>query len=119
MKPFHLIAAITLLALTACHSDPIQATEAAQRVGQEVTVKDLCTNVTTSKHGNLFLTFGPKYPHETFTVFIPAKFAPLFDNPTKYVATEVTITGTVVSYKGKPEIVVTERKQIKITNPTP
>jgi hypothetical protein len=67
------------LVLTAWLSYPLAAqtaiiirdTEAAQHVGQNVTVEGTVVTVFTSKNGNTFLNFGARYPNQTFTGWIP------------------------------------------------
>ena len=49
----------------------IPDTEAAQHVGQKTTVEGVVTAVTNSGKGNTFINFGGKYPHQTFTGWIP------------------------------------------------
>jgi hypothetical protein len=49
----------------------ISGTEAAQHVGQRVTVEGVVIAVTNSGKGNTFINFGGKYPHQTFTGWIP------------------------------------------------
>ena len=46
--------------------------EAAQHVGQHVTVEGVVVKVFTSKNGNTFLNFSAAYPDQTFTGWIPA-----------------------------------------------
>jgi hypothetical protein len=48
-------------------------TEAAQHVGQKVTVEGIVVAVTNSGKGNTFMNFGEKYPHQTFTGWIPKR----------------------------------------------
>jgi hypothetical protein len=49
----------------------ITDTEAAQHVGQKVTVEGVVVAVTSSSKGNTFINFGAKYPNQTFTGWIP------------------------------------------------
>ena len=46
---------------------------AAQHVGQKVTVEGIVVAVTNSGKGNTFINFGGKYPHQTFTGWIPKR----------------------------------------------
>jgi hypothetical protein len=45
--------------------------EAAQHVGQKMTVEGVVVAVTNSGKGNTFINFGGRYPHQTFTGWIP------------------------------------------------
>jgi hypothetical protein len=58
----------------------IPDTEAAQHVGQQITVEGVVVKVFTSKSGNTFLNFGAPYPAQTFTGWIPAG-TPLASDP--------------------------------------
>ena len=92
----------------------IQDTEAAQHVGQHVTVEGTVAAVFTSKNGNTFLNFGSRYPSQTFTGLIP-KGSELAGGSTLagLKGKKVKITGTIeLLYKGKPEIKVMSKDQL-------
>jgi hypothetical protein len=88
-------------------------TEAAQHVGQHITVEGVVVKAFTSKNGNTFLNFGAPYPAQTFTGWIPAG-TPLASDPSlqSFQGKKVKITGTIQLYGGKPEIKVLSRDQI-------
>jgi hypothetical protein len=44
---------------------------AALHVGQKATVEGTVAVIFTSKNGNSFINFGGRYPHLTFTGWIP------------------------------------------------
>ena len=101
---------ITVLAQT---SMVIPDSEAAQHVGQDVTVEGIVTAVSTSRKGNAFINFGGVYPNQTFTGWIPtgtplASYASLQLLKGK----KVKITGRIELYRGKPEIRVLSKSQI-------
>jgi hypothetical protein len=52
----------------------VSETEAAQHVGQDVSVEGVVTAVSTSRKGNTFINFGGAYPNQTFTGWIPAGY---------------------------------------------
>ena len=52
----------------------IPDTEAAQNVGQHITVEGVVVKVFTSKSGNTFLNFGGRYPAQTFTRLDPGRY---------------------------------------------
>jgi DNA/RNA endonuclease YhcR with UshA esterase domain len=91
----------------------ITDTEAAQHVGQRVTVEGVVAKVFTTKSGNTFLNFGAPYPAQSFTGWIPAG-TPLASDPSlqSFQGKKVKITGTIQLYRGKPEIKVLSRDQI-------
>jgi DNA/RNA endonuclease YhcR with UshA esterase domain len=90
-------------------------TEAAQHVGQKVTVEGIVVAVTNSGKGNTFMNFGEKYPHQTFTGWIP-KDSELADASAlaSLEGKKIKITGTIELYKGKPEIKVMSKDQLAL-----
>jgi hypothetical protein len=92
----------------------IKDSEAAQFVGQSLEVRGLVVAVSTSRKGNAFINFGAPYPNQTFTGYIPAGTA-LANDPwlQSLRGKTVGITGLVELYKGKPEIRVSDKSQIK------
>jgi len=93
----------------------IPDSEAANHIGQEVTIEGLVTKVFKSKNGNTFLDFGGSYPDVTFVVWIPED-APEAADPSlaNLQGKKVKITGTIQLYRGKPEIKVSAKEQIVV-----
>ena len=93
----------------------IPDSEAANHVGQEVTIEGLVTKVFKSKNGNTFLDFGGSYPDVTFVVWIPED-APEAADPglANLQGKTVKVTGTIQLYRGKPEIKVSTQQQIVV-----
>jgi hypothetical protein len=92
----------------------IKDSEAAQYVGKNVEVRGTVAAVYTSRKGNTFLDFGGKYPRQTFTGYIPAGSELAGDSWTASLEGKtIAITGTVELYRGKPEIKVLSKDQIK------
>jgi DNA/RNA endonuclease YhcR with UshA esterase domain len=89
--------------------------EAAQHVGQAVSVEGTITKVFKSKNGNTFLNFGGNYPDVTFVVWIPED-APEATDPglVGLQGKKVKISGTIQLYRGKPEIKVSNKEQIVV-----
>ena len=89
--------------------------EAAQHVGQTVSVEGTITKVFKSKNGNTFLNFGGNYPDVTFVVWIPED-APEAADPglVSLQGKKVKISGTIQLYRGKPEIKVSTKEQIVV-----
>jgi DNA/RNA endonuclease YhcR with UshA esterase domain len=102
-----------LTALAAQTATVIPDTEAAQHVGQKATVEGVVTAVTNSGKGNTFINFGGKYPHQTFTGWIP-KDSELAGGSTLagLEGKKIKITGTIEIYKGKPEIKIMSKDQV-------
>lgn len=79
-----------------------------------MTVEGTVIVVFTSKNGNTFLDFGGRYPHQTFTGWVPARTALASDPELRSLEGKtVKITGTIDWYKGKPEIKISSKEQIQ------
>src|SRR5947207_13865291 len=107
------IAVLMLSGLCAQESKTYSASEAAKHVGETVTVADKVANVFESKAGNVFLNFGARYPNQVFTAFIPKDSTDQFPNAKELDGRTVSITGKIVLYKGKPEIVLDDPSMLK------
>ena len=69
--------------------------------------------VRVAANGNVYLNIGAPYPNQTMTIFIPAASASTF-TPTTFQRKQIMVRGTIVTYKGKPEIVVKLPAQIRV-----
>jgi len=95
----------------------IASKDAAKHIGDSVTVTAKVFGGKLFTPSNMtLLDLGGENPNQDLTVMIGgldrAKFsgAPEVD----YKGKDVTVTGKIISYKGKPEIVVTNPKQLKL-----
>jgi hypothetical protein len=91
----------------------IGADQAPNHIGQNVTVSGVVVAVFMSKAGNVFINFGDKYPHQTFTGWVPAG-SPFGNDPwlEQLEGKTVKITGIIKIYRRKPEIKITSKDQI-------
>jgi len=62
--------------------------------------------------GVTFIDMGGKYPNHTFTGIIFSNYADLFPNVESYSGKIIGVTGLVRNYKGKPEIILSNPRQI-------
>jgi len=77
-------------------------------------VRGLVVSVTTSPLGTTFINFGREYPNQTFAGFIEAGSKIATDELIAGLQGKIIgITGTIELHKGKPEIKITSRDQIK------
>ena len=76
-------------------------------------VADKVANVFESKAGNIFLNFGARYPNQVFTAFIPKDSADQFPNAMRLEGQTISVTGKIVLYRGKPEIVLDDPSMLK------
>ena len=92
----------------------IKDSEAIQYVGKEVEVRGRVVSVMTSPLGTTFINFGGEYPNQKFAGFIAAGSRIAADQRLTIIQGKtISITGTIVLYKGKPEISVVSADQIK------
>ena len=106
-----------LLAFSAsAQTNKITAGEAKDHVGE---VRTVCGKVASthfaskSKGEPTFLNLDEPYPKEVFTILIWGSDRAKFGAPeTKYKDVTICITGKITNYRGKPEIIATEPRQI-------
>jgi len=92
----------------------IKDSEAIQYVGQKAEVRGLVVSVTVSPLGTAFINFGKEYPNQTFAGFIAAGSKMERDQRiARLQGKTISITGTIELYRGKPEINVKSKDQIK------
>ena len=108
---------VLLLAFsTSAQTKKITAAEAKDHVGEVRTVcgKVASTHYSVSTKGQpTFLNLDEPYPRQIFTILIWGSDRAKFGMPeTKYKDATVCVTGKITSYRGKPEVVATEPKQI-------
>jgi hypothetical protein len=106
---------IILLATAYCQAAPLLPEEAKDHVGENVSVRGLVEQVSVSKKGHAFLNFGGKYPQHVFTGFIPAQNVGDVGGEEflqSLAGNQITITGKIELYKGRPEIVISSPSQI-------
>ncbi|MBA2564124.1 MAG: thermonuclease family protein [Gemmatimonadetes bacterium] len=90
----------------------VRDVDAADHVGETVTVQGLVADVHTSRRGNTFLNFGSPYPDHTFSALVPEAALPLFPNLASWAGRDVRITGGVQLYRGKPQIILEDSSQL-------
>jgi len=90
--------------------------EAAKHVGETVTV---CGVVASAKYagqargGPTFLDFGKPYPNAIFTALILGSDRAKFGTPEKAMqGKQVCVTGQVQLYQGKPQVILSDPKQL-------
>ncbi|MDB4923979.1 hypothetical protein [Mucilaginibacter sp.] len=118
MKKFILLAGLVMgITVISFGQTTITAKEAAKHLNEKVTVCDQIFGGKFLSGSNLTLIdVGGSHPNELLTLIIKGddrkkfKTAPEEDLKGK----KVCITGQVIDYKGKPEIVITDPEQIKL-----
>jgi hypothetical protein len=100
----------------AVHAASLTPEDAKQHVGEDATV---CGLVVAAKYaaqtrtGPTFLDFGKPYPNTTFTALILGSDRAKFGTPEKDLqGKQICVTGKIQLYEGKPEIVLSDPKQL-------
>lgn len=109
------IMALACLVLLATRVDaaPISAAEAANHIGETVTVEGVASEVFTDRRsGVTFIDLGGRYPNNTFTGVVFRNSAGSFPNVHQLEGRTVGITGRIRLYKGRPEIILRSRSQL-------
>jgi nuclease S1 len=86
--------------------------EAAAHVGETATVVGTVAAIFRSKQGNVYLNFGADYPHQSFTAVALHPAVGWTDGLDSLVGRRVGVRGTIVTYRGRVEIVLERADQI-------
>jgi DNA/RNA endonuclease YhcR with UshA esterase domain len=111
---------LTLVAVssTAFASQSLTSVDARSHIGETATVcgKVASAHYAARSHGEpTFLNLDKPYPNAPFTVVIWGSDRSKFGAPeTTYEGRDICVTGQIKDYRGAPEIVARDRKQIKI-----
>jgi len=95
----------------------VSASDASAHVGRLVTVCGLVASARHLADGNrmTFLNLDAPYPRQPFTIVIRAADRAAFGAPEEELLDKrVCVTGTVETYRGKPQIVARTRDQIRV-----
>lgn len=106
------LAALPFLA-PAPNPPTITPAEAAKHVGELVIVRGTVSQIVLSVNLTTHVNFGGRYPDHVFTATIFKANQTLFRGVKDYEGKVVEVQGVVHLYRGKPEIVLTERRQIR------
>ena len=92
----------------------IPAKDAADYIGDTVTVVDTVSGVNLSKSGIYFLNMGDQFANNAFTAVIFKRDVSKFHDIKSLEGKVIEVTGRIKFYHGKVEIVVEERGQVKV-----
>lgn len=90
----------------------IDYTEAPAHIGKYASVRGTLVDSYTSKTGTVFLDFCENYKTCPFSGVIFADDVKKFGGLSRYNGTTVTLTGKIVSYEGRAEIVLSDSHQL-------
>jgi micrococcal nuclease len=102
----------------------IPAEQAKQHVGETNTVCGLVASaryMDSAKTKPTLLNFDRPFPDHTFSVMIPDASRGKFTGPPEMMFTgkTVCVTGAIIEFRGKPEIIVTDSTQIVVSEAAP
>ena len=107
-----------LLSTSVSAQNKLTAAQAKDHFGQTATV---CGEVVTTSYADsskghpTFLNLDKPYPNQIFTVVIWGENRTKFGKPEEdYRGKRVCASGKITAYAGKPEIVVSDPKQMKV-----
>jgi len=89
--------------------------QVAKFVGKEVIVQGKVTQIALSVNLTTHINFGGLYPNHVFTATIFKAKQTQFPGVRDYEGKTVEVQGVPHLYKGKPEIVLEDRSQIRLT----
>ena len=119
MKKLALVLFIAFASAKAFSQTTIDIKDAAKHIGENVTI---CSKVFGGKYldqsGITFLNVGGNYPDALLSIVIKGDDRKKFKDAPEVAFKDknVCITGTLIDYKGKPEIAVTDPAQIKLAD---
>src|SRR5438309_4152611 len=95
----------------------LTAVEAKDHVGETATVCGVAVSTryaASTKGQPTFLNFDKPYPNQIFTVVIWGNNRGKFVAPeTEYKGKHICVTGEITEYRGKPEMIADDPKQIR------
>jgi DNA/RNA endonuclease YhcR with UshA esterase domain len=110
-----LFAVMSFIAISA-HAANLSPSEAQQHIGESATV---CGTVASARYADrskgspTFLNLGHAYPNEDFTAVIWGENRSKFGTPEHLAGQSICVTGPLTLYKGKPEMVLRDKSQLK------
>lgn len=120
MKKIAIISAfVTFFAVTALAQTHIPAKDAQKHLNETVTICDKIYSTKLIENSKMvLLDMGGSHPNQYLTIVIKGEDRSKFnDKPEEYYkGRNVCVTGKLIDYKGKPEIIVSEADQLKLGN---
>jgi micrococcal nuclease len=123
MKKLILLAFVTISAYAASAQTKIAAKDALKHLNETVLISDKVYSTKLIGGSNMvLLDLGGTHPNQYLTVVIKGEDRSKFNaNPEEYYkGRDVIVTGKLIDYKGKPEIIVSSSDELKLNmNDTP
>ena len=87
--------------------------EATNHIGKEVVIKGTVAQVT-KRDTIIYLNFEKKFPDQVFTAVIRQRDFAEFPDVEKVQGRKVEVDGKVELFKGKPQILLTKKSQLRV-----
>jgi len=87
-------------------------TEAPSHIGEYASISGTLIDAYTASSGTVFLDFCKNYKSCPFSAVVFAGDAPSFGDLSRYAGKTITLTGTIASYQGVAEMVLTDPSQL-------
>jgi DNA/RNA endonuclease YhcR with UshA esterase domain len=113
MRSLILASALVAAALPARAEMMIQPGDAKAHVGKTVTIQAAVTEVKTGRGGVTFLDMGGSFPDNPFAAVIFASDLAKFSGAKALKGKTIAISGEVVLYQDRPEIILKTADQLK------
>ena len=108
---------LSIMATTLLFGANYTTNEASRHIGENATVCGTVSGGYYAKRSNgqpTFINLDGRYPNQKFTIFILGKHRHNFSSPERsYNGRTICVTGTITKYKGKPQIKVSNKSQIR------
>jgi DNA/RNA endonuclease YhcR with UshA esterase domain len=117
MRAGKLLAVMFAAFVAVAHAESVPdytAAEAGKHVGETATVTDTVARVNKAAGGNTFMNLGSGGRDSQFTIFIGASDAATVGDVEQYQGKTVTVSGTITTFREKPQIQVKSADQIKV-----
>lgn len=95
----------------------IGTAQASAYYGKQVTVTGVVAQIS-ARPSVTFLNFDQLFPSNRFTAIIRKKSTNEFENVSALKGKAVAVTGKVIEYRGKPEMELTNKSQLKVLGGT-
>ena len=116
MKTLFVAIASLLISVNCLAQTRIEAKDAAKHLNEEVSICDKVFGGKFFTSSSLtLLDIGGNHPNEFLTVVIKAEDRKKFTSAPEdfYKGKNVCVTGKIIDFKGKPEIIITDPEQLK------
>ena len=113
MRTLILALGLVVVAALPVRAQTIAPAEIKAHVGQTVTVQAAVSDVHTGRAGVTFIDIGGAYPDNDFAAVIFASDRAKFPNAGDLKGKTVAISGQVVLYQNRPEIILKTADQLK------